>query len=292
MTEPADDPVEAVSLTAEALGHDLLQALLDEVKLHIGWQSLSSAQQHEIIERLRKRTRHLITEGLNVLFRGAYPAVGAQLDSITIKNGISVKATIPKGSRAWHELADAQGQQILLVVADPELYAARMDEIKAAADQGDLFDGSYKGTQGYRRDETPPPPDVSWADVTKKMEDEGMPPPDAEPVITFGQAADEPAPKKSMGQQAQELLATVFCIVPLETAERWTEQECAVAAFWAIEYAKNPDTAPARPHWLPIPEPFDPEPIEAESDVTESQAEDEEADSNDAEDTETETESA
>jgi hypothetical protein len=58
-----------------------------------------------------------------------------------------------------------------------------------------------------------------------------------------------------MAEQVRDFLAAVHCYVELEVCEKWTEQECTVAAFWALEYAKNPDAAPARPHWLPLPQP-------------------------------------
>lgn len=254
MPEPQEDrdPVEVVQLTAETLGRDILQAMLDEIKLHVSWNGMPAAAQHQMIERLRKRTRTLIEEGLNVLFRGHYPAIPAELDSITIKNGISAKITIAKGQKDWHELADAQGTQILLIVADPEQYAARMDEIKAVADQGDLFSGEYKGTNEYRRDQPPPVVDKSWQDLIDDLNKDKETPQPGD--ITFGNA-EPPPPPKTMAEQVLEALAAVHVIIDLETAAKYTEQECVCAFYWARKYLEDPDTAPARPHWLPIPDP-------------------------------------
>lgn len=205
------------------------------------------------MHRLRQRTRHVVTEGLMILFRGQYPACEATLDAIQIKKGLQVKLSIGKGSRNWHEVVDAIGQQVLIVVADPESYLARMDEVKARADQGDLFTGDYKPNETYRRDQPAPPIDQSWQDLIDSLEE-----PKDDGELRFGAAADEPAPPpKSMGQQVHEFLCAIHVRIDLDTCEKWTEQECTVAAYWAIEYAKDPDKAPARPHWLPIPNPPD-----------------------------------
>lgn len=212
MPEPQDDrdPVEVVQLTAETLGRDILQAMLDEIKLHVSWTGMPAAAQHQMIERLRKRTRTLIEEGLHILFRGHYPAIPAELDSITIKNGITAKITIAKGQKDWHELADAQGTQILLIVADPEQYAARMDEIKAVADQGDLFNGEYKGTNEYRRDQPPPVIDKSWQDLLDSLNEGKEEPQPGD--IPFGNA-EPPPPPKSMAEQ-------VLCRSPIRRVPR------------------------------------------------------------------------
>lgn len=254
MPEPQDDrdPVEIVQLTAETLGRDILQAMLDEIKLHVSWNGMPAAAQHQMIERLRKRTRTLIEEGLNILFRGHYPAIPAELDSITIKNGIKATISIGKGQKDWHELADAQGTQILLIVADPEQYAARMDEIKAVADQGDLFNGEYKGTSEYRRDQPPPVIDKSWQDLLDSLNEGKQEPQPGD--IPFGNA-EPPPPPKSMAEQVFEALAAVHVTIDLETATKYTEQECVCAFYWATKFLADPDTAPARPHWLPMPDP-------------------------------------
>lgn len=258
MTEPHPerDPLEIVTLTADTLGRDLLQMLIDEFKgIRKGWDQLNNFEQDQILDRLRSRVRLIISEGLYVLFRGQYPACPATLESITVKQGLQVRLKVAKGARSWHEVIEAEGSQVLLVMADPEQFAERMDEIRAHADQNDLFQGDYQPGEGpYRRDETPPPPVQSWADLQDRLNADS-----AGPVqsgeIAFGQAAETPTePAKSIHEQARDYLAAVYCFVDEETASQWTEQQCAAAAFWAIEYAKNSETAPARPHWLPLQE--------------------------------------
>lgn len=68
----------------------------------------------------------------------------------------------------------------------------------------------------------------------------------------------------------QELLARVHVSVDEETCDAWTDQEVSVAAAWAIAYANDPEKAPARPHWLPVPQP--PSDAQGEPDAGEAEA--------------------
>lgn len=249
-----ENPLALIELTADSLGRDLLATVIDELqKARYSWSELSEVQQNASIERMRGQVRNIITSGLNVLFRGAFPACEATLDSITVKRGLQVKLSIAKGARNWHDVIEAEGAKVLLVIADPDAYMEHMDEVKARAGQGDLFEGGgYKGTNEFRRDETPPPPAKSWADLMEKTDTQTG-------EILFGGAKDLPPEEQpqpeSIQLQCHKLLAAVHVHVPITTAELWSEQECVVAAHWAMEYNKNPDTAPARPFWLPIPDP-------------------------------------
>jgi hypothetical protein len=261
MTEPQPErePLEIIHLTADTLGRDMLDLLVEELRgMKKGWDQHTSSDQQYLIDRLKGKVRNVIAEGLQVLFRGHYPACPATLDSIQVKRGLQIKLKIAKGARSWHDVIEAEGQQVLLVMADPETFAERMDEIRARADQKELFQGDYSPGEGpYRRDRPAVPPDVSWADVKDKL-NEGSDAPRQDGELAFGEAADQPittAETQSIQQQARELLAAVNCNVDADVADRWSEQECSVAAYWALEYAKDPDTAPARPHWLPIPDP-------------------------------------
>lgn len=136
----ASAPHAALSSTAEVLGKDLLSAIVDEVKaMPDAWPKLNYVKQDELIERLRRRVRELVAHGLDRLLRGQYPAVAASVDAILVKKGIVAKLTIDRQGHDWHEVIDAVGTNVLLVLADPEEYLQGMEEIKAVADQRDLF---------------------------------------------------------------------------------------------------------------------------------------------------------
>lgn len=218
-----NDALHPIQLAADTLGRDILGALVDELKAAPDcWQKMNSIQQDDCINRLRKRTHEVVTSALELLLRGHYPSCEAELDSISVRKGIQVRLTIPRGSRNFHELADAVGTRVLVVIADPEDYEQRMDEVRAAADQGELFGGEESS-------DDPPGEGADYGAVV---------------VDTLGEPILE----------CLSLLESVGCIVSYATAQFWTPAEVRVATEWAQAYKSDSLKAPARPHWLPIPE--------------------------------------
>jgi hypothetical protein len=260
MTEEAAPPdpeakksraVEAAELAAETLGRDLLSAMVDELKVAPDcWEKMSQHKQDECINRLRARVQKLVAEALGLLFRGHYPATPATLVSVNFRKGIRAVLDISRSAHNRHELTDALGHQVLVVIADPEQYTARMNEIRAADKQGDLFPASTGGvafgegyTGGdpdpYRRDE---PGDDTGPDSPSLPEyDPDAPAPDL---------ALEPDP---LWKQAQRALMRIGVIVDDEQAKQWDEAQCTEAAYYAQLVADAKGPLPPRPKFLPAP---------------------------------------
>lgn len=257
MTEatPPGDPekgkaaVAAAELAAETMGRDLLSALVDELKAAPDcWDKMSQQDQDQTIERLRRRITKLVQEALGLVFRGEYPAVRATVAGVRFKKGITASLQVERGAYNRHELADAEGQQVLIVMANPDDYLARMEEIRAADKQGDLFpagesavsfrDGYTGGDdRPYRRGEPA---------ATEETEDG--------PKVEYD--PDAPAPELTLENdplwvQAQKALATVGVLVDDTTAQSWTDEQCTEAAYWVTVTKANPDRPVPRPTFLP-----------------------------------------
>lgn len=141
-----DDP-EPAELAADAIGKNLLGALVNELTLTCpAWGELSEMAQGESIARLGQVVRNALTEALGAVFRGNYPACIGELVGVAFKDGIRASLEINKTAHSRHELADSVGQQVVIVIADTEQYFSRMDEIKAKAQQGELFSGELDPT--------------------------------------------------------------------------------------------------------------------------------------------------
>lgn len=50
MPEPEEHPGEAIVLAAETLGRNILEALLEEVKQHVSWETMQAVQQQVVID--------------------------------------------------------------------------------------------------------------------------------------------------------------------------------------------------------------------------------------------------
>lgn len=132
---------EAAVLAAETLGRDLLEGILEQVRQFPGWESLNNHQQNVHIDRMDKRVRLLVARALDIVFKGDYPACRAVLGTVMFGKNIKAKIEIEKTAASRHELADAAGQPIVVVMADPEQFFERMKDVQRA-DQREMFDAN------------------------------------------------------------------------------------------------------------------------------------------------------
>lgn len=241
MAEPTDPTPDAgnkpdhpeITLHAETLGHDMLQAMLDELKAAPDcWQKMSQRQQDEVIHRLDTRVASIITTALRLIIRGENPAASAVVESVTFKDGVKVALKLSKLADARHELADAEGRAVVVVIADPQDYFGRMNEIKGEADQKSLdLDGDDHPPASGSEDPTPPDPDAPAPEPPAGLELERDP----------------------IWKQAIDSLAKVGVVVEEETAKTWTDDQLTEAAYWSTLVQEKGRKAPPPPKFITLP---------------------------------------
>jgi len=133
MNAPATPTIE---ITAETMAGDLLAACVDELRLlPKPWPALPEVEQAEIIERLRNRVSHNVREAVNAIAADGRVTIVAELESITFKDGGKVALKIARTTAGKHDLIDAVGQSVLIVIANPEEFMGGLGEVKADSDQ-------------------------------------------------------------------------------------------------------------------------------------------------------------
>lgn len=140
MNDKANEEVtKLLSMTSDSVGRDILQALVQEMKLLPDlWIKLSKKKQDDVIDRLRERVRANVQMAVHSLASQGRTVVAGDLDQITIKDG--VKAVVKFGPNAanLHELYEASGQAVLVIVANPEDHTGGMEDIQGETDQRGL----------------------------------------------------------------------------------------------------------------------------------------------------------
>jgi hypothetical protein len=127
---------DTLQMTAGSIGRDLLQALVQEVRLLPDvWPKLPKAKQDDVIERLRKRVDSCVRMAVHLIASEGRAVADATLEQVTFKNGIKVVLKLSKQSAARHELADAEGKLCLIVVAHADDHLGGMDGVTGEADQ-------------------------------------------------------------------------------------------------------------------------------------------------------------
>jgi ribosome modulation factor len=126
-------------MTADTLGKDLLQALVAELKLLPDvWVKIPKKKQDDIIDRLRNRVADRVKMAVHLLSSQGRTTVVGNLEQITIKDGAKAVIKISKSAESLHQLYDAAGLDVIVVVANAADHTGGMDEIKGEADQRGL----------------------------------------------------------------------------------------------------------------------------------------------------------
>jgi ribosome modulation factor len=123
-------------MTADSIGRDILQALVQEIKLlPKSWAELSQAKQDEVIDRLRNRVDYNVKMAVHLIASDNRTTVIGDLESITNKDGIKCTFKVSGNAVGRHELFDSVGKACLLVVADADEFVGGMNDVKGEADQ-------------------------------------------------------------------------------------------------------------------------------------------------------------
>lgn len=128
MLEVSDD---TRILAAETLKGDIRDWLLDRVK-HIPkpWQAMSEQEQRDMIYSVEEAAVDLIRRAVRIIAAEGRMAITAQLEQVTVKDGIKAVVTLSKHDPFRHELVDAQGKDVLIVVADASSHMGQQDEAR------------------------------------------------------------------------------------------------------------------------------------------------------------------
>lgn len=128
-----------IDLAADTLRGDIRDVMLDRVKnLRKPWPQMSEYEQAEIIAGFDRVAKKLVRDAVRIVAAENQVEVSATLEQVAIKDGIKATLTLSRHAQGRHELADAVGQEILIVVLDSERHDGERAEAKADPDQPGL----------------------------------------------------------------------------------------------------------------------------------------------------------
>jgi len=136
MSNQNDDVSAILNMTTDTIGIDLLNALVTELKLLPDvWHKLPKARQDDVIDRLRKRVEANVKMAVHILSSKGRTVVTGDLDQITIKDGVKAVVKFGLSTPHLHDLYEASGKPVLVVVAGVEEHTSGMDQVQGEADQ-------------------------------------------------------------------------------------------------------------------------------------------------------------
>ena len=137
-----DEKPEFQMIAEKSAGHELLEALLAEVRTQKRpWPALMPDEQTEVIERLRGRVGECVDLLVRAIVAHGRGTIRAKVKSVNFGEEIKASLALTAGNAMTHELADRAGTDILITMLDPDEHMQGAEQVKPDAIQADLLDG-------------------------------------------------------------------------------------------------------------------------------------------------------
>lgn len=135
---------EFLHMTAHTIGEKLLAGLVQEIRVMPDcWQKLTARKQEDVIERLTSRVHGAVTLATHMIASAERVTVVGKLESVTTKSTIKAVFEVDADAPGRHDLSDARGKLLLLVIASADEHMGDLTSTTADPDQNvmDLIGG-------------------------------------------------------------------------------------------------------------------------------------------------------
>lgn len=132
----------AIDLAAETMTGDIRDFILDRLKHEQSkapWHQRSESDQRETVHQVESMVRAAVSKVVEIMAGHGRRTIKATIEQITIKDGYKAVLTASKHDHNRHHLADAQGQTVLIVVADPDEFTGERAEVPINPDQATML---------------------------------------------------------------------------------------------------------------------------------------------------------
>lgn len=102
------------------------------------WQAMSKTEQDDTLDAIEEGCEEMVIDLVQAVASEDRPTLVAMLDKVVVKDGIQGTITMAKHDPSRHDLFDAQGQEVLLVVAGAEGYVRGGEKVQGEEDQRGL----------------------------------------------------------------------------------------------------------------------------------------------------------
>ena len=109
--------------TTQSVYEFLFARIIDVLKsAQKNWRSMNKDEQDEVIAQLDDHVRDAIAQAVTLIAADSRPNVVMQLQQVTFKDGVKATLVMAGGADARHQLADAVGGAVVLVLVDEAPY--------------------------------------------------------------------------------------------------------------------------------------------------------------------------
>jgi hypothetical protein len=146
--EPAECRDETIVLASATMAGDIRDFILDRLKHEhdpLPWHMRGQVKQLETVQRVTSAVDALVRQAVAAIAADGRKVIRGSVDQIVVKDGIKAVIKVIQSDPLRHQLIDAQGSDIMLVVSDASTFTGARSEVKIDPDQksigiGDEYD--------------------------------------------------------------------------------------------------------------------------------------------------------
>lgn len=134
----------ALKIARETLTGDIRDIILNDLKdrkTSLPWSMRKEAEQEEVIASVTRLAEGIVARAVKIVAAGGRKTIHARLKKVTVQDDIQAVLELSKADQQRHELIDATGASVLVVVADSEIYEGEREPAFASPDQSSILDG-------------------------------------------------------------------------------------------------------------------------------------------------------
>ncbi len=120
-----------IKLAKETLTGDIRNYLIERYRmLPKPWEQMTESEQEDLVETAEKAAHHLVNQAINIIVSDGFKSIYAELDKVVVKDGIQAILKASKDSEYRHDLMDAQGASVRIIIVDTEEFEGESSPVK------------------------------------------------------------------------------------------------------------------------------------------------------------------
>lgn len=130
-----------IRLVTDTLAGSVRDFILNQLKFNhspVPWDERSEEDQKRLVSDISALVREGISEAVRAIASDGRPVVVGTLKSIAVQGGIKAVVELPRHDPRRHEVMDATGQEVLLVVSGATPFLNEGEAVRIKPDQGDI----------------------------------------------------------------------------------------------------------------------------------------------------------
>jgi hypothetical protein len=134
-----------IELNTDTLSGDVRSAIMDKIRAaDKSWSELDERQQEDIVRQINQTAEYLVREAVALIAANGMPVIRAMCTGCNHKKAgaIEAKVELSGSDEQRHELFDAVGSFVTIVVADHERYIGEQAPEPIDPDQPGLLDAA------------------------------------------------------------------------------------------------------------------------------------------------------